>query len=83
MSPASPARSCAGSWRQTGRTRSGGSCPDAFQAELRKPFVKIAEEPFGITEVLETDHEVVREPHDDHVTVRVAASPPVAHWSKT
>src|SRR6266700_239245 len=48
-----------------------------LQAELRKPLSKITEEPFCITEVLEPDHEVVREPHDDHVTMRVAASPPI------
>src|SRR5487761_1623974 len=48
-----------------------------LQAELRKPLTKIIEEPFRITEVLEPDHEVVREPHDDHITMRVAASPPI------
>ena len=48
-----------------------------LQAELRKPLTKIIQEPFRITEVLEPDHEVVREPHDDHVTVCVAASPPI------
>src|SRR6266705_6417975 len=48
-----------------------------FQAELRKPLPKIAEEPPCITEVLEPGHEVVREPHDDHVTAGVLLPPPI------
>src|SRR6516225_734426 len=48
-----------------------------LQAELRKPLSKILQEPLCITEVLEPGREVVREPHDDHVTMCVAASPPI------
>ena len=48
-----------------------------LQIELRKPLPKISEEPSRVTEVLEADHEVIREPHDDHVTMRVAAPPPI------
>ncbi len=46
-----------------------------FQVELRKPLSKIIEEPFRITEVLEPDYEVVREPGDDHVAPGVLQPP--------
>jgi hypothetical protein len=48
-----------------------------LQGELREPLTKLGEEPLRILLILETDDEVVREPHDDHITARTAASPPV------
>ena len=48
-----------------------------LQPETREPLVKVAQEPPRIVLVLEADDEVVREPHDDHVTVRPRVPPPV------
>ena len=48
-----------------------------FQPELREPAAELFQEPLGVIFVLEPDDEVVREPHDDHVTVRVVFPPPV------
>ena len=48
-----------------------------LQPELREPLAKIGQEPLGVLPMLEPDDEVVREPHDDHVTAREPAPPPV------
>src|SRR5271170_5333439 len=45
------------------------------QPELCYSFAKLLKEPLGVITILETDDEVVGEPHGDHVTVSVAASP--------
>src|SRR5271166_4547748 len=70
--PLSPVRS-----RKAAELDEAGLVRVQFQIELRKPLSKVVKEPFCIPEVLEPDHEVVREPHDDHVTMCVAASPPI------
>ena len=46
-----------------------------FQPELRESLAQLGEEPLGVTLVLEANDEVVSEPHDDHVTVRVPLPP--------
>ena len=46
-----------------------------FQRELREPVAKVAEEPLGVLAMLKARDVVVREAHDDHVAVRVPASP--------
>ena len=46
-----------------------------LQAELREPVAKIRPEPLGVVPMLEPHHEVVSEPHDDHVTARVPPPP--------
>jgi len=48
-----------------------------FQPEPDKPAAQLVPEPLGVLPVLEPDDEVVREPDDDHITVRVPAPPPV------
>jgi hypothetical protein len=48
-----------------------------FQTELREPAAQLVQEPFRVFLILEPGDEVVREAHDDHVTVRVAVPPPV------
>jgi hypothetical protein len=48
-----------------------------LQPEPGEPAAQLVPEPLGIVPVLEPDDEVVREPDDDHITVRVALSPPV------
>ena len=47
-----------------------------FQPELREPAAQLVPEPLGVFPVLEPDDEVVGEPHDDHITARVALPPP-------
>src|SRR5580704_10511025 len=47
------------------------------QAELREPLPQICQEPLRVGLMLEARDEVVREPHEDHVAVRVAFPPPV------
>jgi hypothetical protein len=46
-----------------------------LQHELRQPLTKVAEELLRISLMLEPVHEVIREAHDDHVTVCVLVSP--------
>ena len=48
-----------------------------FQPELREPAAQIVQEPLGVLPVLKPDDEVVREPDDDHITVREPVPPPV------
>ncbi len=48
-----------------------------LQPELREPLAEIGKEPQRILLVFEAHNEVVRPTHDDHIPVRVAASPPV------
>jgi hypothetical protein len=48
-----------------------------LQAELREPLAKIREELLRVRLMLEPGNEVVREAHDDDITVRVAFSPPL------
>jgi hypothetical protein len=38
-----------------------------LQTELREPLTEIAQELFGVTEILESDDEVIGEPHDNYV----------------
>ena len=54
-----------------------------FQPELREPAAQLVQEPLGVFPVLEPDDEVVREPHDDHVTVRDRVLHQSAHRSRT
>src|SRR5918993_4181970 len=46
-----------------------------LQGELREPLAEVPEELFGVTLMLEPDHEVVRPAHDDHVTAGVTVPP--------
>jgi hypothetical protein len=46
-----------------------------LQVELREPLTKIGEELLCITEMLEPDYEVIREPDDDHVAPGVLPPP--------
>src|SRR5260370_22110606 len=48
-----------------------------IQAELREPLPQICQEPLRVGVMLKTRDEVVREPHEDHIAVRVAAPPPL------
>ncbi len=48
-----------------------------LQRKPRKPLTKFSQEPLRIIFLLEPDNEVVGEPHDDHITARVPAPPPV------
>lgn len=48
-----------------------------LQSELRQPLAKLVPEPPCILFVFEPDDEVVSPAHDDHLSVRVAAAPPV------
>jgi hypothetical protein len=48
-----------------------------LQPEPRQPLAKIGPEPLRILLVLEPDR-VVSETHDDHITVRMPAPPPVS-----
>src|ERR1019366_2596366 len=50
-----------------------------FQTELREPAAQLVQEPFRVFLILEPGDEVVREPHDDHVTVRVAQAVETHH----
>jgi len=47
-----------------------------FQPEPGEPAAQLFPEPLGVVPVLEPDDEVVRESHDDHITVREPAPPP-------
>jgi hypothetical protein len=57
--------------------------PMQFQPELGKPLPQVGQELLGITEILEPSHEIVSEPHNDHVTARMPLpplpGPPVEH----
>src|ERR1035437_362334 len=46
-----------------------------LQAELRQSLTKVGKELLRIGLMLESGHEVISKPHDDHVTVGVLASP--------
>ena len=46
-----------------------------LQGELRESFAQIAQEPLRVIPMLKAHHEVVGETHDDHIAVRVPASP--------
>jgi hypothetical protein len=48
-----------------------------FQPEPREPFAQLGQELVRILLGLETDDEVVRPPHDDHVTAPGPAPPPL------
>ena len=48
-----------------------------LQAELRESVAKLGEEPSRIILVLEAHDVVVGVAHDDYVTVRVSAPPPI------
>jgi hypothetical protein len=48
------------------------------QPELRESLTQLGQEPPRIVLMLESDDEIVRPAHDDHITVPVAASPPVS-----
>jgi hypothetical protein len=49
-----------------------------FQPELREPLAKLGQELPRILLLFEADDEIVRPPHDDHITVCVAVPPPVS-----
>jgi hypothetical protein len=49
-----------------------------LQGELRQPSAKLRLEPLGVIPVLKAHHAVVRKTRDDHVTMRVLASPLVS-----
>src|SRR4249920_3790360 len=68
-----------------GRPSPGGVPPELqqpglvgvqLQPELREPLTKIGKELPRIVLVLEPRDEVVGEPHDDHIPVRMPTSPP-------
>jgi hypothetical protein len=46
-----------------------------LQAELRQPSAKIGQEALSLIPILETDHVIVSEARDDHVTTRVPPPP--------
>jgi len=46
-----------------------------FQAELPKPLGEFGKNLFGIRFALESNHDVVRVPHDDHIAVRLLSTP--------
>src|SRR5713226_2443260 len=46
-----------------------------FQVELLHAFFQFRPEPLGIRPVLESNHDVVREAHHDHITMRPLPSP--------
>src|SRR4030081_1162506 len=48
-----------------------------LQRELREPLAKLSQEPPRILLILKPHDEVVRETHDDHITVCMTTSPPV------
>jgi putative transposase len=48
-----------------------------LQPEPCEPAAKLVQEPFGVVSMLKAHDEVVRPARDDHLTVRVAASPPI------
>jgi hypothetical protein len=48
-----------------------------FQPELREPAAQLVQEPLSVLLILEPDDEVVREPHDNDLAVRVALPPPI------
>jgi len=49
-----------------------------FQTERREPVAKLCPEPLSVLPVLKPHHEVISPTQDDHVTVRVPASPLVS-----
>jgi len=49
-----------------------------FQPEPREPSTKLVQEPLCVGPMLEAHDEVIRPTHNDHITVRVAASPPIS-----
>ena len=53
-----------------------------LQSELRESLAQVGKEPQRILLVFEAHDEVVRPAHDDHVSVRAAASPPVGPQAK-
>src|SRR5918998_3093159 len=64
--------------RRTARTRSAASCRGITPTQLREPLTKLSQKPLRILLILETHSEVVRETHDNHLTVRIAAPPPIS-----
>ena len=54
-----------------------------LQVKLPKPFGEFRPEPLGIRLVLESHHDVVRKPHDDHVAVRLLLRHGWTHRSNT
>jgi hypothetical protein len=46
-----------------------------FQAELPKPLGEFRKKLFGIHFALESNHNVVRVPHDNHIAVRLLSTP--------
>jgi hypothetical protein len=45
------------------------------QPEPREAVAQFGEEPFGVPATLESDDEIVRETHDDHVAARLPPPP--------
>ncbi len=46
-----------------------------FEAELSHSFAQFCPEPFGIRLLLESNHDVVGIPHDDHIAMRLLSTP--------
>ena len=67
----------AGCRRRAARTRSAGSCPDAAPARTSRTAREArSRNRCASSSCSKPDDEVVSEPHDDHITVRVVTSPP-------
>ena len=49
-----------------------------LQTELREPVTKVSPEPVSVLPMLKSHHEVISEPHDHNVTVRVPSPPLVS-----
>src|SRR5664279_5390002 len=61
--------------RETAELDQSGLVRMQLQIELREPFTKFAQELSRIIEVLKPDHEIIGEPHDDHVAPGVPIPP--------
>src|SRR3989454_10324948 len=59
-------------WPEFQKTRLLGM---QLQSELPKSFDKLCPEPLGVRFALESNHDVVRKPHDDHVAAGLLPSP--------
>jgi hypothetical protein len=46
-----------------------------FEVELSKPLFQFFQESLGISTVLESAHEIIREPHDDYITACLRLPP--------
>ena len=72
-----PRPRAAGRWRHAARTRSAASCPGAAPTRTSRTARVARPGTAAHPPRAETHDEVVRETHDDHITVRVVTPPPV------